>query len=188
MTKILLPRGKADKLKREASGSIPSYEQLCREAIARRWLKEWRIPSWRNPGTPSGNCSADCSRYSIMLSDGSRFLVSGVKDTAIPFDSVAAAKCFAVLGVSMDEDCLAGEPVGVISLSMMEPGINHLSFTGTEGTLKAFLEEVRNPDGYTTALLKFSIRLLILGEPDAPARGTENVRAFRPAGKTPREV
>ena len=187
MTKIPLSAGTLRKLKREASGSSFAYRQLCRESVSRRWLKSLGIPSLCNPKSPPAEYSTATSRYGIMLEDGSRFMVCREADAVVSFDSVAAAKCFAVLAVSLEEDCSSGEPAGFVLLSEMEPGIHRFDFTGVgHGTPASFLRLV-GPGGHCfRRLLKMCIRLLILGEPDAPVRGTENIMAFQPAER--REV
>ena len=182
MTKISLPPEKIGKLKREASERTYAFRQLCREAIVRSWLTKHGIPSWRNPVSPPGEYRTTTSRYGIMLADGSRFMVCRAEDTAVSFDAVAEAKCFDVLGISLSDDCRSGEPEGYVLLRDMEPGVSRYDFaTNDQRTPSSFIPRIRTAGGYLSVLLRFSLRLLILGEPDAPVRGTENVRAFQPA-------
>lgn len=189
MTKIFLPPGKTGKLQRESAKSSYAFRQLCRESITRRWLRNLGIPSWRNPVPPPAEYSTSTSRYGIMLADGSRFMVCRARDAVVSFDSVAAAKCFAVLGISLKDNCSSGEPAGFLLLRDMEPGVHRYDLTAIpRRTPSSFMAGTGTAGGYLATLLKFSIRLLILGEPDAPVRGTENVRAFQPAKRRWREV
>ena len=159
MTKICLSPGKIKKLRREASGSTHAFRQLCRETITRKWLRIKGIPAWMNPRSPPDEYSAKSSRYGLMLSDGSRFMVCRVKDAVISFDAVAAARCFAVLAVSLEDDCSSGEPVGYTPLCDMGPAIHRFDFTGTGcGTPASFLTRIKPDGSYLAALLKFSIR------------------------------
>ncbi len=186
MTNIFLSPGKIRKLKKESAKSTYAYSQLCREAIAGRWLAEHRIPCWRNPVSPPAEYGTGVSRYSIMLADGSRFMVCRSENAVLSFDAVAAAKCFAVVGISLSEHC-SGKPEGHLLLRDMVPGVHRYDFTGTRRVMpSSFSTGTGTAGGYLAQLLKFSIRLLILGEPDAPVRGTENIMAFQPAER--REV
>lgn len=159
-------------------------EQLCREAVAGRWLKKLGIPSWRNPVSPPEERPFNTPRYGIMLADGSRFRVCPLKNALVSFDSVAAAKCFAVVAVFLENDFTSGRVAGYIPLGSIEHGMNRLDFTGNGyGSPEEFAGMIRGNSGYLFRLLKFSLRLLILGEPDAPVWGAEGVTAFQEALK-----
>ena len=189
LTKTALSSGVIKTLKKEASGSSFTFEQLCREAIVRRWLRNNRIPSWRNPSSPPCELTPGDSRYSIMMADGSRFKVCRADDAVISFDSVAAAKCFAVLAVELEENCEAGRISEFIYLSDMAPGIHSFNFThGSHRTPSMFLTDLNHRKGYFSQLLKFSIRLLILGEPDAPFPHSENIRKAAHTASNRQEV
>ncbi|HRW78344.1 MAG TPA: hypothetical protein P5207_06700 [Candidatus Sabulitectum sp.] len=182
MAITVLSPGRRKKLSREAGGDRTIMERLCRESLAREWLRNSGIPSWRNPLSPVGPFPWSGGRYSLMLGDGSRFLVCGGARADISFDAVAAAKCFAVLGMNLADDMASGEPAGFTPIWQMErtPGILPLELIGTP---EDFIRTVRHPRKYTTSLLGFSARLLILGEPVPPA--WETVKRLSSGGGLP---
>lgn len=189
MTKIPLSPKRLRRLEREARGSSHAFRQLCREAVAREWLKREGIPSLGNPEPPPPEFSTASARYAMMLDDGSRFMICRAADAVFSFDSVAAAKCFAVLAVSMDKGCVSGEPSGYVLLSDMDPGIHRVDFTCTGHRTPASFLDLVGPGGrYLPRLLKMSARLLILGEPEVPTWGAANARTFNVYPDRRREV
>jgi hypothetical protein len=163
-----LSPGQMRRLSREAGGDRALLERLSRESVARKWLRNSGIPSWRNPRSPRGPFPWSGGRYSLMLHDGSRFLVCAAERASVSFDGMAAAKCFAALGISLADDLDGGEAAGFIPIWEMErtPGILPVELSGTP---EEFLRTLRRPSCCTSALLGFSARLLILGEPVPPA-------------------
>lgn len=172
MTEVSLSPGRHRTLTREASGSRLVLQQLCRESLAREWLKKSGIPSWRNPLSPPADFGDSQGRYSIMLADGSRLMVCGSKNAVISFDSIAAAKCFAVLSVTLEDHCRSGKVKGFLLLKDIKQGIHSYDLApGNCRSPLSFVKMLKNTRGYWRQLLKFSARLLILGEPDAPVHG-----------------
>lgn len=179
---ISLTEKKIRKLLRESRGNTAILRQLCRESIVRIWLKSKGIPSWGNPATPcEQNEITPSARYSIMLSDGSRFSVCTYPDAILSKDSLAAGKCFAALAVELDGNNRSGSVIGCIFLrnSPHSPECFRLTDTGLE-SISTFLHYLGVSNRYTASLVCFSIRLLFMGEPDAPERGAEGVTAFFP--------
>jgi hypothetical protein len=182
--RITLPHKQTRKLLAEAAGSRIIFHQLCRESITRQWLAFCGIPSWRNPGTPSEELfqpSYTNSRYSIMLADGTRFLVCPFPHPVLWLDLLAAAKCFAALAVELEENSEAGSVRGCIFLPgiSVSPRINDFTDKGLE-SCSVFLHCLKRPFNYSFSLVKFSTRLLLFGEPQAPERGTEEANVFYP--------
>jgi len=176
-------------IEREAAGRIGILEQLSRESIVRSWLKAHGIPSWRNPVSPPPESSDSRGRYSILLADGSRFVVCPYRNAVLSFDRIASAGCFAVVAVDLREHVFSGTVEGMIFLKDVDHGISHHDFS--EGGLEpasGLLHSSGVSGGYLISLLRFSIRLLILGEPYPPQRGTAGVRTFGPANTETLEV
>ncbi len=184
MERITLTEKVVGKLRKESGGSESVFHDLCRESMTRKWLKSNGIPSWRNPLTPlkdTDNCNSTNSRYSIMLADGSRFLVCSYPSPILSLDMLAAAKCFAALAVNIEKNCRYGSIAGCIFLRNISRSKKCYRFN--QGGLESnsvFLRYTSASGCYTTKFIGFSIRLLLLGEPDAPKRGTEGVRGFSP--------
>ena len=168
MSMTTLSPGRMKRLAREAGGSRRTLERLCRESVARKWLGNSGIPSWRNPDSPEGQFPWSGGRYSLMLANGSRFTVIRGEGGMISFDGMAAAKCFAALGISMADDLCSGRPKGFTPIWQMDrtPGMLPLELSGTPAE---FLRTISRPGSYIRSLLGFSARLLILGEPVPPA-------------------
>lgn len=163
---IRLSQGTVRTLKREASGCPETFLQLARESVARRWLRSFGIPSFRNPATPS---SGTAGRYSIMLTDGSRFMVVPASEAGIDLDRVASARCFGVLGVDYDPADAWGTVTSFLPLARIASGTGSCSMSaGENDSPAAFLESLNRPGRYLIQSLIFSIRLLIVGEPEAP--------------------
>lgn len=187
MARITLAETKFKKLKKESRGNQSVLRNLCRESMARKWLKVNGIPSWRNPATPSektGENTPIDPRYSIMLADGSRFLVCSFPSPTLSLDMLAASKCFAALAVDLENDFRQGSIMGCLFLRDLSRSIQSCDFE--KGGLRSnweFLDYPTAPKSYTSELIRFSIRLLLSGEPDAPERGTEGVKSFR-TGRT----
>jgi hypothetical protein len=183
MTRIHIPPGKMRTIEKEAAGSEAVLQQLCRESIVRIWLKANGIPSWRNPVTPSKESTDSENRYSIILANGSRFLVCPYRHAVLSFDRTAAAGCFAAVAVEIEENCLSGTVKGAVFLKKLPLPVQIYDFStgGLEPAL-FFMHYLNRPAGYFYSLLKFSTRLLILGEPFPPERDTIGVRTF-PAEK-----
>lgn len=187
MERITLAETTIRKLLKESGGNQAVLHDLLRESMARGWLKSNGIPSWRNPVTPSidgdGHNSAN-SRYSIMLADGSRFLVCSYPSPVLSLDMLAAAKCFAALAVNLDDNYRSGSIMGCIFLRNI-PQLKKLFYFDQGGleSNSAFLHYTTTSGRYTTRFVGFSIRLLLLGEPDAPERGTEGITGFCPIAR-----
>jgi hypothetical protein len=172
------------KLRRESGGSNEVFRCLCRESVARKWLLFNNIYSWRNPAAPSETaCTDNLARagYSVMLSDGSRFLVCSNSTSFLFLDTLAAAKCFGVLAVEL-KNCngsVGGTVTGCILLrdikSVSKPyGIHDRGFRPASELLQYADEHSAGRYG----MLRFSARLLLLGEPDAPEYGACDVHKF----------
>lgn len=182
MTKITLTNSKTRKLQKESADNPAIMRQLYRESVAREWLKFNGIPSWRNPSTPDENYPKKSSgRYSIMLEDGSRFLVCSFPDPILNSEMLASAKCFAVLSVKTANSYTSGTVMGFVSLKDLSQFPQKYNFlSGGLESNSAFLHYLSVSSKYFWKLLSFSIRLLLLGEPDAPEWGTEGAIAFDP--------
>lgn len=165
------------KLKKEASLDEDVFEQLCLESITRKWLKSNSIPSLRNPTTPiKDRLNKSNGRYSILLSDGSRFLVKPVAEIILSLEMLASAKCFGVLFVQFDRTNFSGQIVNCIFIKNIS--VNRTTYSSAMKGLEscsAFLFYLEVPKNYIIAILMFSIKLLIIGEPDAPERGAEGI-------------
>ena len=184
---ITLDISTVKKLQKESSGNQSVLHHLCRESVARKWLKSNEIPSWRNPSTPlndTDNGSSHDARYSILLADGSRFLVCSYPfpypHYALSRDMLAAAKCFAALAVGLEKDCRQGSIMGCAFLKdISRTGISDFNQGGLESTSK-LLHYLTVHSSYKAKFIRFSIKLLLFGEPDAPERGTDGVSRFVP--------
>ncbi|MCK5130985.1 MAG: hypothetical protein KAR40_02405 [Candidatus Sabulitectum sp.] len=187
MAQITLAESTVDKLQKESGGNQVVFHDLCRESMARKWLKSSGIPSWRNPATPlenTGNNATGNSRYSIMLADGSRFFVCSYPSPILYLDMLAAAKCFAALAVNLGSNCTCGSIMGCIFLRNISQTKKHYCFNqgGLESNSK-LLHYLGRHRGYKSMFIRFSARLLLFGEPDAPERGTEGVKSFYPVAR-----
>ncbi len=184
MERITLSETRIRKLQKESHGIRTVFNQLCRESMARDWLRTNGIPSWRNPSTPpenSDNRTAENSRYSILFSDGSRFLVCSYPETILSLDILAKAKCFAALAVNLDEGGKYGFVMGCIFLrDISYKRVNYDFNTGGLESNSAFLQYLGRHKRYKAEFIGFSIRLLLSGEPDAPGWGTDGVHRFTP--------
>ncbi len=187
LERITLTEKVVGKLRKESGGSESVFHDLCRESMARKWLKSNGIPSWRNPATPlkdPDDCNSANSRYSIMLADGSRFLVCSYPSPVLSLDMLAAAKCFAALAVNLEKNCRYGSIAGCIFLrnTSRSKKCYHLNQGGLESN-SVFLHYTTTSGRYTTKFIGFSIRLLLLGEPDAPERGVAGITGFCPIAR-----
>ncbi len=184
MKQITLAKSTTRKLEKESQANRELYRVLCRESIARNWLKLNGIPSWRNPVTPVINVesgSAGRPGYSIMLADGSRFLVCPYPSALLFLDALASARCFAALSVKLSMDCTYGSVNGAVFLRDIPRGKKQYCFA--KGGLESgstFLHYLGVHSGYRLKLICFTARLILFGEPDAPGRGIEGVKAFSP--------
>ncbi len=184
MKQITLAKSTIKKLEKESQGNREVYQILCRESIARSWLKFNGIPSWRNPVTPvidAESVSPDRPGYSIMLADGSRFLVCPYPSALLSLDALASARCFAALSVKLSLDCTYGSVIGSVFLRNIRREKKQYSFVkgGLESS-STFLHYLGIHSGYRLKLICFTARLILFGEPDAPGRGIEGVKAFSP--------
>ncbi|MCK5784929.1 MAG: hypothetical protein KAH54_00065 [Candidatus Sabulitectum sp.] len=185
MARIALGETTVGKLKKESGGEDAVLHDLCRESMARKWLRSKGIPNWRNPATPSedaGRTESGSPRYSILLSDGARFLVCSHPSSTLSFDTLAASKCFAVLAVALEKDCRHGSVRGCLFLR--DVSRSNRSYNFSKDGLRSnseFLDHLTVPKSYTSKLISFSARLLLFGEPDAPEWGTDGVKAFAPS-------
>lgn len=187
MAQITLAESTVDKLHKESGGNRVVFHDLCRESMARKWLKSNGIPSWRNPATPlkyADSHAAGSSRYSIILADGSRFLVCSYPSPILSQEMLAAAKCFAALAVNLEKNCKYGSIMGCIFLRNISQTKKHYCFNqgGLESNSK-LLHYQDGHSGYKAMFIRFSARLLLFGEPDAPERGTEGVKRFYPVAR-----
>ena len=185
LARIGLDETTVGKLKKESCSNQTVLNALCRESMARKWLRSKGFPSWGNPATPSeetGKNKSGNPRYSIMLADGARFLVSSHRAPTLSLDSLAASKCFAVLAVSLEKNCRYGSVKGHLLLRDISRSNRSYNFSkdGLRSNLE-FLDHLTAPKSYTSELIRFSIRLLLFGEPDAPEWGTDGVKAFAPS-------
>ncbi|MCD4707152.1 MAG: hypothetical protein K8S62_05380 [Candidatus Sabulitectum sp.] len=188
MVRITLAETKVRKLLKESGGNQVVLRNLLRESMARKWLKSNGIPSWRNPVTPFKNAdeyTSGNSRYSIMLADGSRFLVCSYPSPILSLDMLAGAKCFAALAVKLDSNYKSGSIMGCMFLRDISQSSEE-SRDFNQGGLESnsmFLHYLGVSGRYTTRLISFSIRLLLFGEPDAPKRGTAGIAGFCPTSR-----
>ena len=187
MKQITLSGSIVEKLKRESRGSSEIYSILCRESIARKWLRSAGIPSWRNPATPLMNPktgSADRTGYSILLADGSRFLVCPYHSAVLSLDALASARCFSALSIKLTTDQICGSVEGCVFLRNLSPGKKEYCFTkGGLESCSTFLHYLGVHSNYWVRFICFTARLVLFGEPDAPGRGIEGVKAFSPSIK-----
>ena len=186
MRQITLTEKKIRKLRKESRGNLSVYHKLCRESMVRKWLRSNGIPSWRNPSTPAeetADATGENSRYSVLLADGSRFLVCSYPSPMLSLDMLAAAKCFAALAVNLENNSKYGSIMGCIFLRSISRSARHYDFTmqGLESNT-TFLHYLGRHGRYKAKFLSFSARLILLGEPDVPDRGTEGVQSFKPRG------
>ena len=184
MTQITLNDSRVHKLFKESSGNSSIMSQLYRESVAREWFKSIRIPSWRNPSTPGENFP-NCSpgRYSILLDDGSRILVSSFPDPILSSEILAAANCFAVLSVKIEKEYRSGKVMGFLflkDLSQFPQKYNFLNGGLESNSALLHYLSVAGKNSYFWKLFSFSARLLLLGEPDAPEWGAAGAIAFDP--------
>jgi len=154
--------------------------------MVRKWLKSNGIPSWRNPSTPlekTASTAGENSRYSVLLADGSRFLVCSYPSPRLSLDMLAAAKCFAALAVNLESNSKYGSIMGCIFLRSISREGKYYNFCqeGLESN-STFLHYLGRYDSYNARFLSFSARLILSGEPDVPDRGTEGVQRFKPGG------
>ena len=168
------------KLKKESSNDEDIFEQLCIESITRKWLKTYHIPSWRNPTTPvKDTLNQSNGRYSILLSDGSRFLVKPFSKVVLSLDMLASAKCYGALVVKFDKTDNTGKIMGCVFIkNVSKTPTNHSSKMQGFGSCSAFLHYLEVPRNYIINSVMFSIKLLIIGEPDAPEKGACGVIPF----------
>ncbi len=187
MKQITLSGSIVTKLKRESRGSTDIYRTLCRESIAREWLRLSGIPSWRNPATPvinSQTASSDRAGYSILLADGSRFLVCPYYSTVLSLDGLASAKCFAALSIKLSRNHSYGSVEGCIFIRNLSPEKKQYCFAkgGLESS-STFLHYLGVQSNYWVRFICFTAKLILFGEPDAPGRGIEGVKTFSPSLK-----
>ncbi len=186
MGQITLTEKRIRKLRKESRGDLSVYHKLCRESMVRKWLRSNGIPSWRNPSTPLGETAdktGENSRYSVLLADGSRFLVCSYPSPMLSLDMLAAAKCFAALAVNLENNSKYGSIMGCLFLRNLPRAGRRYDFCqeGLESN-STFLHYLGRNDRYTARFLNFSVRLILSGEPDVPDRGTEGVQRFKPGG------
>ena len=190
LARVTLTETKVEKLKKESHSNRTVLRALCRESMTRKWLRSRGIPSWRHPATPSentGRTDSGSPRYSILLSDGARFLVCPHPSSTLSFDTLAASKCFAVLSVALEKDCRYGSVRGCLLLRDIDISKSNRSYDFSKDGLRSnseFLHCLTRPASYTLKLISFSVRLLLFGEPDAPEWGTDGVEAFTPLQRT----
>jgi hypothetical protein len=163
-----LSKGLLRTLERESRGDPEVRDRLVSEAVARRWLGSTGVPAWRNPDAPGAS-----GRYSLILADGRRIAVSPLGKCCWSFDGMAAAKCCLLVVVDLQEERAGGCPEGFLHLSdllawadperMVDFGKTGLRPAGDIGTV---LHPARRP---RLANLLGTLRLLIAGEPEAPA-------------------
>jgi len=183
MGQVLLKKRLILKLRKESGGSREVLSSLCRESIARRWLKAQGIPAWRNPATPEMQGVDNSSRgsgYSVLLADGSRFLVCSYPSAILSREKLAAAKCFAALAVKVNNDFTGGSVMGCIFLRDTEVYKKRYNFNKIPlrpaSELPGF---IANHTAGSPGALLFSTRLLLSGEPDTPEYGTQGVKQFK---------
>ncbi len=178
------------KLKKESSNDEDIFDQLCIESITRKWLKTYHIPSWRNPATPIKDMlSQSNGRYSILLSDGSRFLVKPFSKVVLSLDMLASAKCFGALVVKFDKTDNTGEIISCVFIKNVNktPTDYSSKMQGLE-SCSALLHYLEVPRNYIITLVMFSIKLLITGEPDAPEKGACGLIPFNQTKSELQEV
>lgn len=172
------------KLKKESKGNYWIFQNLCRESIARKWLKNNNINSWRNPVTPEDitqQSTSATARYSILFADGSRIYVCPFPLPTLSFDELAAAKCFAALSVELNENCKFGSVKGCIFLhNVKKPFEKNMNKQGGLESNEKLLHYLVDCGAYKARVTSFSIRLLLFGEPDAPTDGTNKAKRFCP--------
>lgn len=187
MGQITLTDKRIRKLRKESCDDMSVFHKLCRESMVRKWLRSNGIPSWRNPSTPlekTASTAGENSRYSVLLADGSRFLVCSYPSPILSLDMLAAAKCFAALAVNLENNSKYGSIMGCIFLRNISREGKCYDFCqeGLESN-STFLHYLARYDSYTARFLSFSVRLILSGEPDVPDRGTEGVQGFKPGGE-----
>ena len=141
--------------------------QLVAEATARRWLVSLGVPAWRNPAPPT-----EGGRYSLILRSGLRIAVSPLRACRWSFDAMAAAKCSFLIVVDLDEEGRGGVPAGYLELADL------MAQADPDREVDAAGMRLRPAGGIRNALpaerrprLSFvlgTLRLLLLGEPEAP--------------------
>lgn len=178
------------KLKKESSNDEDIFEQLCIESITRKWLKAHRIPSWRNPATPiKDTLNQSNGRYSILLSDGSRFLVKPFSKVILSLDMLASAKCFGVLVIKFNKTDNTGQVMNCILIRNVCKTLSNYSTEIKDlESCSTFLHYLKVPRNYISTLILFSIKLLIIGEPGAPEKGANGVIPFNQTKSGPQEA
>jgi hypothetical protein len=182
MGQIVLKNRLLLKLRKESDSNREVLSSLCGEAVARRWLKTQGIPSWRNPVTPGIKRNSNYSKgsgYSVMLTDGSRFLVCSYPSAVLSREKLAAAKCFAALAVKVNSSNTGGSVMGCIFLRDTE--ICEKQYSLDRHPLRPASELpdfIADHAARSPGALLFSARLLLSGEPDAPEYGTKGVEQF----------
>ncbi len=140
------------------------------------------------PPPPGSGFISGPFRYSIMLSGGSRLLACPL-NAWLSFDHIAGAKCFAVVAASVGRAMDSVELAGVLPLKNIPPGTAPFRISSDILQPSSFLlEHIEKPSSRILTSLIFGLRLIILGEPDAPPDGAGGIKGFKPAGRAPGEV
>lgn len=99
-------------LRREAGSDPAGFRLLCSEAVARRWLAERNVPSWRSAEPPGAE-----GRYGLLLPGWRRAMVWPSDGRPPGFDAMAAAKCELGIAVGLAGGGSSGEVAGWLELA-----------------------------------------------------------------------
>ncbi|MFO7626912.1 MAG: hypothetical protein R6V62_06620 [Candidatus Fermentibacteraceae bacterium] len=167
--RCMLSRRALGRIDRE-TGDPSIRKALIAEAWLRKWLALRGVPCWTAPSLPGAS-----HRYSLVTSDGTRILVVP-HVTAATMDEAAGARC----GITAVVNCIPrtgeGDLPGWLTLAALQrsDAEEHLN---PSGELPGFLGV---PRLYFAAYIEGSIRLLLAGEPEPPAKGLEGVELYAP--------
>ena len=147
---------------------------LASETWLRRWLLQNGVPCWGSPEAPGAR-----HRWGLMTRDGTRILVERFPgpDTR---DRAAAACCAVTAAVESPGENLF-RLRGWLTLADMDiPG--GAAVLRPPGELPDFLGVTRS---FAAAYILGTLRLLLAGDPEPPAKGLEGVLVYRPRRRFP---
>jgi hypothetical protein len=145
-------------------------EMLVSEAWLRKWLSLRGVPSWTAPSLPGAS-----HRYGLLTRDGTRILVVP-RVTKTTIDDALGARC----GITAVVNCTPGTGEGDLAGWLTLAGLQRLDAEermNPPGELPGFLGVPRR---YVPVYIEGSIRLLLAGEPEPPAKGLDGVVVYAP--------
>jgi len=152
-------------LRREAGSDPAGFRLLCSEAVARRWLGERDVPSWRSADPPGAE-----GRYGLLLPGWRRAMVWPSDARPPGFDAMAAAKCELGIAVGLDGEGTSGEVAGWLELADVPRIPPHLE-TGDAPPLRPpdrLPQRIGRRRHSRLVLAAGLLRILAAGEPAPP--------------------